>query len=154
MPNHVRNILTINSLDESEVKAVLDYLKGPNGLVDFNSIVPQPADVDWYSWRIANWGTKWNAYDVDFDGDATLEFTTAWSGVDGLVQLVSAKFPYIELLYSWADEDMGYNVGECSFKGGAMRDENFPEEGSEAALELAESIWNIEVVEVNGFENS
>lgn len=153
MPNHVRNILTINSLEESEVKAVLDYVKGPKSLMDFNSIVPEPEGVDWYSWRLQNWGTKWNAYDVDFDGDATLEFTTAWSGVDGLVQKISEKFPYVELLYSWADEDMGYNVGECTFKGGVMTEEFFPTEGSPRALELAESIWRIEVVEVDAFES-
>lgn len=37
---------------------------------------------DWYSWRNANWGTKWNAYDVKYiahdDTHLVLEITTAW----------------------------------------------------------------------------
>lgn len=38
---------------------------------------------DWYDWSIAYWGTKWNAYDVEYlDGDDTrlhFRITTAWS---------------------------------------------------------------------------
>lgn len=37
---------------------------------------------DWYDWSIANWGTKWGAYDVKYiDHDDThlvMEITTAW----------------------------------------------------------------------------
>ena len=39
--------------------------------------------TNWYDWSCANWGTKWNAYDVwvEVDTKNTLEvdFSTAWS---------------------------------------------------------------------------
>ena len=31
----------------------------------------------WYYWSIANWGTKWNAYETEFD-EEYLYFKTAW----------------------------------------------------------------------------
>ena len=37
---------------------------------------------NWYDWRIKNWGTKWNAMDVDVnvtDIGITYNFSTAWS---------------------------------------------------------------------------
>ena len=38
---------------------------------------------NWYDWSNANWGTKWNSYDVDvdanFDDELTVQFFTAWS---------------------------------------------------------------------------
>lgn len=34
--------------------------------------------TDWYRWNIDNWGTKWNAYDVEIYED-TIVFYTAWA---------------------------------------------------------------------------
>ena len=38
---------------------------------------------NWYEWNCANWGTKWNSYDVEiesnFDDELTINFSTAWS---------------------------------------------------------------------------
>ncbi len=38
---------------------------------------------NWYDWRIANWDTKWNSYDVDVELDEMdrlyVSFLTAWS---------------------------------------------------------------------------
>ena len=31
----------------------------------------------WYDWSVANWGTKWNAYETEFD-EEYLYFKTAW----------------------------------------------------------------------------
>lgn len=39
--------------------------------------------ISWYSWSIANWGTKWNAYDVEIlehtQEQLVFRFDTAWS---------------------------------------------------------------------------
>ena len=40
-------------------------------------------DDRWYYWRIDNWGTKWNSYDLYIDtnsnNELVVEFLTAWS---------------------------------------------------------------------------
>ena len=39
-----------------------------------------------------------------------LWFDTAWAGVPLLIQTLSEKFPDIEFLYAYADEDLGSNA--------------------------------------------
>jgi len=40
-------------------------------------------DDRWYYWRIDNWGTKWNSYDLYIDtnsnNELVVEFLTAWA---------------------------------------------------------------------------
>jgi hypothetical protein len=57
---------------------------------------------NWYDWRIANWGTKWNVgKDVDIDNlsecNITLSFATAWSPPIPVVEALSRKYPEIEV---------------------------------------------------------
>lgn len=33
---------------------------------------------NWYSWNCKNWGTKWGAYNTEFQGNDILFFNTAW----------------------------------------------------------------------------
>ena len=77
-------------------------------VIVFNEIIPQPPedergeDWDWYSWRIDNWGTKWEPdiihFDVSLDGCAvTLEMYTAWSPPEGI---------YKKLMEDWEDRGM------------------------------------------------
>lgn len=54
---------------------------------------------NWYEWQVANWGTKWNAYNVSFcGGDGILEyfFDTAWSSPEPVVMALSKKFPSLD----------------------------------------------------------
>jgi hypothetical protein len=48
---------------------------------------------NWYDWQIANWGTKWNAYDQFFNGDNMIEFSTAWSTPYHAITALSVKYP-------------------------------------------------------------
>ena len=65
MPNHITNRIKLIG-EPSEVKRVMEAVKVDEvglGSLDFEKIIPMPADVDdSYNWCISNWGTKWNSY--------------------------------------------------------------------------------------------
>ena len=105
MPNHVSNEIRIICNDEKgyeEFKKLV--VGGDDQEFDFDKIIPQPDDInpdldsnkkdvgglavsetDWYNWRNTNWGTKWNAYNIEIEWDdqfkeqIEINFHTAWS---------------------------------------------------------------------------
>lgn len=95
---------------------------------------------NWYDWQIANWGTKWNAYDQFFDGDNMIEFNTAWSTPYNAIIALSVKYPKLCFEVKFADEDFGYNVGEYIIENGRCIEEYIPENGSSEALKMAMEI--------------
>ena len=106
----------------------------------------------WYDWRNKHWKTKWNAYDcIPWEkGSDRLQFNTAWNSVVKLVSMLSENFPETEITYRWADEELGYNVGELVIKDGFITDERFPIAGSKEAYELSAEIIGISLEE-SGF---
>lgn len=163
MPNHITNKLTIIG-NENKIEEVLEFIKIDNekiGTIDFNKITPMPKWIFsgnlgreeeqkygkqncWYEWCLKNWGTKWNAYDQEFNKITnTLYFDTAWSGVPELISKLAWIFPNVKIDYSWADEDLGYNVGKCSFKDTEVWCKEI-QSGSKEAYELAFDIKGIE----------
>jgi len=99
---------------------------------------------DWYSWSIANWGTKWNAYDTIQREDDSIYFQTAWSTPYPVMLALSAKYPEAIIKVRFADEDFGHNVGEYILQNGDVVDENIPDGGSEEAYEMAAEITGYE----------
>ena len=70
----------------------------------------------WYDWCVSNWGTKWNACDVEkADAGDVIIFNTAWGMPEGWVNEL-AKHADFTILY--ADEATGSNCGWCTFMGG------------------------------------
>src|SRR5262245_5495863 len=97
MPNWCECDLTVEGPREV-VEAFLEAVKGENGLLDFERLIPYPlrfAELDriareWdkqpeevrrkterpkdgynqggYEWCVENWGTKWNAHEVTVEG--------------------------------------------------------------------------------------
>ncbi|MCU4350188.1 DUF1281 family ferredoxin-like fold protein [Acinetobacter ursingii] len=55
------------------------------------SNVDQYGYKTWYEWSIPNWGTKWNAYEVNVE-DNTVSFDTAWNSPDPVLTTWIAKF--------------------------------------------------------------
>lgn len=138
MPNHVTNRIRISAtigLDEFKKK-----ISGENGAIDFASIIPEPDNLfkdnlgakereqcavegrpNWYDWNSDNWGTKWNAYDIniesEWDGgdccEMEIHFDTAWS----------APFPIIEALRAMDEVDgvWGHYVEEFAESAGVFR---------------------------------
>ena len=54
-------------------------------------------DDRWYMWCVNNWGTKWDAGDVDIEYQDSeileLEFDTAWSPPEGIMEKLREKYP-------------------------------------------------------------
>jgi hypothetical protein len=90
---------------------------------------------NWYDWSFNNWGTKWNVNGSYLEGD-TVQFDTAWSCPMPIVQALSTRFPKNPIHIQWADEDMGYNVGQATLVNGEVVSENIPEGGSKEAYEI------------------
>lgn len=120
MPNYVYNKLIIDT--EENFEKVAEFLKGENGLVDFNSIIPTPAwvyqgnlgpeeeakypgDLNWYNWNIKNWDTKWNAMDGELiPEERIIKFETAWSPVINLMTKLGVVFPNTTIEYCYVEE--------------------------------------------------
>ena len=146
MPNWVTNKLVITGKAE-RITEIVNSLKGENGTIDFNSIVPMPAELkgttspakekdifliakygsdNWYDWSCNNWGTKWNACYTgepmlnDKGTRLTLIFQTAWSTPSPVIGKLSEKFPDVKIKVWFADEDFGSNVGRYGFEKGEV----------------------------------
>ena len=63
--------------------------------------------VGWYDWSLANWGTKWDCYEVSRemeDGQLIYVFDTAWSPPSPVVEKLMELFPGIGIEHRYFDE--------------------------------------------------
>ena len=69
-------------------------------------------DDRWYDWRLVNWDTKWDAYDVaitDDDPDQLeVEFSTAWSPPEAICSAIREQYP--DLAISWFYDEPGCEI--------------------------------------------
>ena len=69
-------------------------------------------DDRWYDWRVQNWDTKWDAYDVvviDDDPDSTeIEFNTAWSPPEAICSALREQYPDVSV--SWFYDEPGCEI--------------------------------------------
>lgn len=143
MPNHETNSVIIKG-PVSVVHRFVEEGTRSNGMnvpirmIDFELIVPPPANMEaggcpggavdgihsdtgevcWYDWNLANWGTKWNAYEHDhFDhrvfvgGDdglpyarVELRFQTAWSPPTPIFDAIKSRWQGLEVIAVTQDE--------------------------------------------------
>ena len=73
---------------------------------------------NWYSFHIAKWGTKWNAYGANVRNDDTLEYETANGYPKPVLIELSKKWPDVEFDLMAADEDIGSNTIKGTFRNG------------------------------------
>lgn len=100
------------------------YPQDPDDPIGLNT-KPQPyppGAVDWYSWSIEHWGTKWNAYSNELDDlkEGRIKFDTAWSHPMPVIQALSECFPDQVIVAEYADEDLGSNLGRYSIQNGMV----------------------------------
>ena len=69
-------------------------------------------DDRWYDWRIQNWDTKWDCYDVvvtDEDPECTeIEFNTAWSPPEAICTELREQYP--DLSFTWFYDEPGCEI--------------------------------------------
>ena len=69
-------------------------------------------DDRWYDWRLANWDTKWDAYDVvvtDDDPESVeIEFNTAWSPPEAICSAIREQYPDVSV--SWFYDEPGCEI--------------------------------------------
>ena len=70
------------------------------------------ADDRWYDWRLRNWDTKWDAYDLEIldDDEERLEvtFNTAWSPPEAICHAIREQYP--DLAVSWFFDEPGCEI--------------------------------------------
>ena len=69
-------------------------------------------DDRWYDWRVQNWDTKWDAYDVEVTDDdpdqLEIEFNTAWSPPEAICNEIREQYP--DLSISWFYDEPGCEI--------------------------------------------
>lgn len=131
-----------------EISGIYDgkYDDGGVRRIDFRKIVPMPEEIfnteapnrneelakelkkkyghpDWYEWSCANWGTKWNAYNIEeeeYDKPNSISFDTAWSSPRPVILELSKKYPDLDFGVIYADEDWGSNYGQYIYSNGEI----------------------------------
>ncbi len=87
---------------------------------------------DWYDWRCAHWGTKWDAYDSCGEWGVTsvdLVFSTAWSHSLPIIQALAKEFPSLNFNVVYCDEGNRENTGwyEVCLDNGIDESESHPD---------------------------
>lgn len=94
----------------------------PVGDPDWWNAVEEKRKVSnhWYDWNITNWGTKWDATEVEvaeIEDGLRYSFQTAWSPVTELLsEKLSPLFPELTFDYEY-EEEQGWG-GEMTFSNG------------------------------------
>ena len=69
-------------------------------------------DDRWYDWRLQNWDTKWDAYDVAITDDEPdqleVECETAWSPPEAICNQIREDYP--DLSVSWFFDEPGCEI--------------------------------------------
>lgn len=90
--------------------------------------------MTWHEWRVANWGTKWNAYcqSAKNERNPGLDFATAWCPPHQIISEIARTNPSISIVHEWADENTGVNCGRRRYQNGSLVENYMPERGEEA----------------------
>ena len=109
MPNWCSNFLKvsgdIHELNKFKELTLVKPEKGDELNFTMEILYPTPADLlaesganpGWYSWRVDNWGTKWDVAEscIGLNTDTYLEisYDTAWGPNSAFIQYAAKAFP-------------------------------------------------------------
>lgn len=151
MPNWSSSKVTIQG-NVSELESILEQCVSEEKPFSFEKFIPTPEGLDgegsfndliasmqadpetfefkdWYSWRIAFWGTKWDLdentiVDVSKLGDGVLqiEYYSAWSPALNFWKNFSKLYPSVTIVDRYFELGAGF-IGEAVIHNGMMNDE-------------------------------
>jgi len=138
MPNYCGNTLTVSgnkdaikrfkeqAIDNSDKEngpsplSFGRFVPEPEGLMDNNLNSPMP---DWYTWRVSNWGTKWEVCDAsvieESDEHITYSFDTAWSPPENWLHKVAEMYKDLHFKLVYREDGMAF-MGAIDFGGGSL----------------------------------
>jgi hypothetical protein len=118
---------------------------------------------DWYSWRVANWGCKWDcssSYIAADDGEVfVVSYDTAWSPNIEWTRKVSQMFPDLEFRLIYMEPGVGF-CGVATIENGEVYDEGgdivwTDEDGEEVEYDSSKNLYKYiktgEVIEDEDF---
>lgn len=110
----------------------LDWIRSTN--MNFQKILPcpyipvdgsKPQTDDWYTWCVAEWGTKWSAWNPDHDvlegGSLQIRYRTAWDPPHGLLSYLTQRFPGLRVENRYV-EDFQQRYGFSVYESGVITD--------------------------------
>ena len=110
MPNWCLNQLKVTG-EKPEVLRFVQQAEGPSSVLVFDNFVPMPKTKEntegegWYDWCLAQWGTKWDASDIDriteHGSFAIYEFNTAWSPPIPWLEAVFPDVRFVHMSRDW-----------------------------------------------------
>lgn len=111
----------VELMDEDSINGLNEaFTKGRNGTYR-----------DWYSWRVGNWGTKWDLAQEDTDiseianiGDVyffNLSGMTAWSPALEIFAAITEQYP-VAVRYKYVEEGMSF-LGVADIENGTIFDD-------------------------------
>lgn len=119
---YFKNAYCIKDDELNDCTSPVDPALLKDGEIYVNNYI-QYGFTTWYNWRVANWGTKWSAYEVDADRpNAMISFNTAWSTPMPIFEELSRKFPDLSIHFAYTCEFMGDSAGHGTFENGNLVD--------------------------------
>lgn len=141
MPNYCHNTLIFNSDKDTILQLKSDIINNDN-MLSFEKLLPTPVELitkniksndellilqqkygydNWYNWRIANWGTKWDAIDsvINFEdqNNINISFETAWCPPMNWLFYTIEKYNKLNVTIKFIDE-MGGLIGLYKIENG------------------------------------
>lgn len=114
---------------------------------EYLSNLDQYGCLTWYDWSVKNWGTKWNACDTYVPQDQNKDtfvvtFETAWDAPLPIINKIFEDNPGLFIKYTWAEEQYALYTQEITREANSEDITIIaPEENSEEAIKLWESLW-------------
>jgi hypothetical protein len=106
-----------------------------------NAVIFKKYNSTWYSWRILNWGVKWNSSSCSFT-DKEIIFMTPWDEPVGICDAIGKKYPESIIVFSYYEPGIcfgGYRI----YKNGEL----YHAEGVDISKYVNDEDFGYEIIE-------